>query len=206
MDGTQRKSERLAEKHRRAVRRSHEISVGEALDTDTHELYSNHAKLCSSSLGLMSSSALRLGAVPDPEIPTHLSSRFIVNVDLVLDVSWVRCDGYVWSCVISWHSWWCSMTVWVMTSSHHVLVWVITMSCVCYMTCLCEMWHVIMWDIGDTWVNCETLVTLELGWVWYLGHVMWVCVVVCDGRLVRTSIPWLRGWNVGYHYTGGVKY
>ena len=38
MDRAQRKSERLAEKRRRAGRRSHEISVGEALDADTHEV------------------------------------------------------------------------------------------------------------------------------------------------------------------------
>ena len=38
MDRAQRKSERLAEKRRRAGRRSHDISVGEALDADTHEV------------------------------------------------------------------------------------------------------------------------------------------------------------------------
>ena len=38
MDRAQRKSERLAEKRRRAGRRSHEMSVGEALDADTHEV------------------------------------------------------------------------------------------------------------------------------------------------------------------------
>ena len=38
MDRAQRKSERLIEKRRRAGRRSHEISVGESLDADTHEV------------------------------------------------------------------------------------------------------------------------------------------------------------------------
>ena len=38
MDRAQRKSERLAEKRRRAGRRSHDMSVGEALDADTHEV------------------------------------------------------------------------------------------------------------------------------------------------------------------------
>ena len=38
MDRSQRKSERLTNKRRRAGRRSHEMSVGEALDTDTHEV------------------------------------------------------------------------------------------------------------------------------------------------------------------------
>ena len=38
MDRAQRKSERLAEKRRRVGRRSHEMSVGEALDADTHEV------------------------------------------------------------------------------------------------------------------------------------------------------------------------
>ena len=38
MDRAQRKSERLTEKRRRAGRRSHEMSVGEALDADAHEV------------------------------------------------------------------------------------------------------------------------------------------------------------------------
>ena len=38
MDRTQRKSERLASKRRCVGRRSHEMSVGEALDVDTHEV------------------------------------------------------------------------------------------------------------------------------------------------------------------------
>ena len=43
MDRAQRKSERLAEKkHRRVGRRSHEMSVGEALDADTHEVDSTN--------------------------------------------------------------------------------------------------------------------------------------------------------------------
>ena len=42
MDRAQRKSERLAEKRRRAGRRSHEMSVGEALDADTHEVDSTN--------------------------------------------------------------------------------------------------------------------------------------------------------------------
>lgn len=42
MDRANRKSERLAEKRRRAGRRSHEMSVGEALDADTHEVDSTN--------------------------------------------------------------------------------------------------------------------------------------------------------------------
>ena len=42
MDRATRKSERLANKRRRAGRRSHEMSVGEALDADTHEVDSTN--------------------------------------------------------------------------------------------------------------------------------------------------------------------
>ena len=38
MDRAPKRIKRLAEKHRRAGGRSHEMSVGEALDADTHEV------------------------------------------------------------------------------------------------------------------------------------------------------------------------
>ena len=42
MDRATRKSERLAKQRRRAGGRSHEMSVGEALDADTHEVDSTN--------------------------------------------------------------------------------------------------------------------------------------------------------------------
>ena len=42
MDRATRKSERLTNKRRRAGGRSHEMSVGEALDADTHEVDSTN--------------------------------------------------------------------------------------------------------------------------------------------------------------------
>ena len=122
-------------------------------------LCSNYTKLCSSSLGSTPLSAPRLRVVPDPEIPTCLSSRFIVNVDLVWDMSWVRCDGYFWSCEMVWYSWWCMMTVWVMVLSRHVLVWVIIMLCdMSIIYCIyvrCDMYYLGYWWYS-CWVGCDT--------------------------------------------------
>ena len=42
MDRAPKRSERLVNKHRRAGGRSHEMSVGEALDSDTHEVDSTN--------------------------------------------------------------------------------------------------------------------------------------------------------------------
>ena len=42
MDRSPKRSRRLAEKHRRVGGRSHEMSVGEALDADTHEVDSTN--------------------------------------------------------------------------------------------------------------------------------------------------------------------
>ena len=42
MDRAPKRSKRLAEKRRRAGGRSHEMSVGEALDADTHEVDSTN--------------------------------------------------------------------------------------------------------------------------------------------------------------------
>ena len=102
-----------------------------------------------------------------------------VDVDLVWDVSWVRCDGYVWGCEMLWYSWWCMMTVWVMVLSRHVLVWVIIMLCdmsiIYYIYVRCDMYYLGYWWYS-CWVGCDT-------WVIWCGYLLWGVTAGWYGRL-----------------------